>query len=82
MRTLAPLVELIRRDVLASDLLHADDTPIRVLDRSQRDKGLGFLARLIARFGQPRVVITDKLRSYFAPLRNLAPGATIGRTRA
>ena len=24
-----------------SDLLHADDTPIRVLDRSQWDKGLG-----------------------------------------
>ena len=26
---------------MASDLLHADDTPIRVLDRSLRDKGLG-----------------------------------------
>lgn len=26
---------------MASDLLHADDTPIRVLDRSQRNKGLG-----------------------------------------
>ena len=24
-----------------------------------------FLARLIARFGEPRAVITDKLRSYF-----------------
>jgi hypothetical protein len=26
---------------MASDLLHADDTPIRVLDRSKRDKGVG-----------------------------------------
>ena len=34
-----------------------------------------FLVRLIARFGQPRVVITDRLRSYFAPIRKLAPGA-------
>ena len=28
-------------DIMGSDLLHADDTPIRVLDRSLRDKGLG-----------------------------------------
>lgn len=34
-----------------------------------------FLARLIDRFGVPRVVITDKLRSYFKPIRDLAPGA-------
>ncbi len=34
-----------------------------------------FLARLIDRFGEPRVVITDKLRSYFKPIRDLAPGA-------
>ncbi len=26
---------------MTSDLLHTDDTPIRVLDRSRRDKGLG-----------------------------------------
>ncbi len=38
MKTLAPLVELIRADVLASDLLHADDTPIRVLDRSKKSE--------------------------------------------
>lgn len=30
------MVELIRKDVLASDLLHADDTPIRVLDRAKK----------------------------------------------
>ena len=28
-------------DIMGSDLLHADDTPIRVLDRTMRDKGLG-----------------------------------------
>lgn len=33
MKVLAPLVERIEADVMASDLLHADDTPIRVLDR-------------------------------------------------
>jgi transposase len=41
MKTLAPLIELIGADIMASDLLHADDTPIRVLDRSRKDKGLG-----------------------------------------
>ena len=34
-----------------------------------------FLKRLIARFGEPRVVVTDKLRSYFKPIRKLAPNA-------
>ena len=41
MKTLAPLIEKIETQIMASDLLHADDTPIRVLDRSRRDKGLG-----------------------------------------
>lgn len=41
MKALMPLVERIEADVMASDLLHADDTPIRVLDRSQKDRGLG-----------------------------------------
>lgn len=41
MKVLAPLIERIEVDVMASDLLHADDTPIRVLDRADRDKGLG-----------------------------------------
>jgi len=41
MKTLSPLIERIEADIMASDLLHADDTPIRVLDRSLRDKGLG-----------------------------------------
>ena len=41
MKTIAPLVARIEENVLSSDLLHADDTPIRVLDRSLRDQGLG-----------------------------------------
>jgi hypothetical protein len=41
MKTLSPLIERIEADIMASDLLRADDTPIRVLDRSRRDKGLG-----------------------------------------
>lgn len=41
MKTLQPLIERIEVDIMASDLLHADDTPIRVLDRSLRDRGLG-----------------------------------------
>ena len=41
MKTLSPLIERIEADIMGSDLLHADDTPIRVLNRSLRDKGLG-----------------------------------------
>ena len=41
MKTLSPLIERIEADIMGSDLLHADDTPIRVLDQSLRDKGLG-----------------------------------------
>ena len=41
MKVLQPLTERIETEIMASDLLHCDDTPIRVLDRSRRDKGLG-----------------------------------------
>lgn len=34
-----------------------------------------FFKRLIAQFGAPRVVITDKLRSYIQPIKTLAPDA-------
>ncbi len=34
-----------------------------------------FVKRLIGRFGEPRVVVTDKLRSYFRPICDLASGA-------
>jgi transposase len=41
MKALNPLIERLEKDVMSSPILHADDTPIRVLDRSRRDKGLG-----------------------------------------
>jgi len=41
MRVLAPLVARIRANVMASDRLHADDTPVRVLDPSRRIEGVG-----------------------------------------
>lgn len=41
MQVLQPVTERIEAEIKASDLLHADDTPIRVLARSRRDKGLG-----------------------------------------
>ena len=34
-----------------------------------------FFQRLIDQFGQPRVVVTDKLRSYIKPIKSLAPDA-------
>jgi putative transposase len=34
-----------------------------------------FLQRLINQFGEPRVVITDKLRTYVKPIKTLAPDA-------
>lgn len=34
-----------------------------------------FLQRLINRFGEPQVIVTDKLRNYIKPIRDLAPGA-------
>lgn len=34
-------IEPIEAEVMAAPVLHTDDTPIRVLDRSRRDRGLG-----------------------------------------
>ena len=34
-----------------------------------------FFKKLVAQFGKPRVVITDKLRSYIKPIKALAPNA-------
>lgn len=41
MKALEPVIERIEAEVMAAPILHADDTPIRVLDRSRRDRGLG-----------------------------------------
>ena len=54
---------------------NVDTLDILVQTRRNARAARRFLAKLIAQFGQPRVVVTDKLRSYFAPIRKLAPGA-------
>lgn len=36
-----------------------------------------FISRLIARWGEPRVIVTDKLRSYGAALRQLGLNVTV-----
>lgn len=41
MRTLRPLIERIETSVMASEVIHADDTPIQVLDHARSAKGLG-----------------------------------------
>jgi hypothetical protein len=58
-KTLSPLIEPIEADNMGSDLLHADDTPIRVLDRSLRDKGLGKGVRQ----GRIRANVSDQRHS-------------------
>ena len=54
---------------------NGDTLDILVQTRRNAKAAKRFLARLIARFGQPRVVITDKLRSYIKPIARLAPDA-------
>jgi transposase len=41
MRILQPVIDQIEASVLGSDILHADDTPIRVLAPEHRAKGIG-----------------------------------------
>jgi transposase len=41
LKVLAPVIERIESEVMAAPIFHPDDTPIRVLDRSSRDRGLG-----------------------------------------
>ena len=41
MKVLHPVIERLEAEVMACDLLHADDTPIRVLDHNRRSAGLG-----------------------------------------
>lgn len=52
------------------------DVPdILVLGHRSAKAAKRFLTRLIARFGQPRVIATDLLRSYIEPIKALAPDA-------
>ena len=54
---------------------NGDVLDILVQPRRNAKAASRFLRHLIARFGQPHVVITDKLRSCIKPIRQLAPDA-------
>jgi len=54
---------------------NGDVLDILVQPRRNAKTARRFLRQLIARFGQPRVIITDKSRSYIKPIRQLAPDA-------
>ena len=54
---------------------NGDVLDILVQGRRNAKAAKRFLARLIAQFGQPRVVVTDKLRSYIKPIAHQAPDA-------
>ncbi|MDO6587887.1 IS6 family transposase [Salipiger sp. 1_MG-2023] len=54
---------------------NGDVLDILVQPRRNAKAAKRFLARLIARYGKPRVVVTDKLRSYIKPIRALGPEA-------
>jgi len=48
---------------------------ILVQTRRNAKAAMRFFERLVVTFGEPRVVITDKLRSYTKPIKTLAPRA-------
>jgi len=54
---------------------NGDVLDILVQPKRNAKSAMRFLKRLIAQFGNPRFVITDKLRSYFKPIRDLVPCA-------
>ena len=54
---------------------NGDVLDILVQPRRNAKAASRFLRHLIARFGQPHVIITDKLRSCIKPIRQLAPDA-------
>jgi putative transposase len=54
---------------------NGDVLDILVQTRRNAKAAKRFLKRLVAEFGEPRVVITDKLRSYIKPIKALAPDA-------
>lgn len=54
---------------------NGDVLDILVLKHRSAKAAKRFLTRLVARFGQPRVIVTDKLRSYIKPIKTLAPDA-------
>jgi len=54
---------------------NGDVLDILVQTRRNAKAAKRFFQRLVAQFGEPRVVITDKLRSYIKPIKALAPDA-------
>ena len=54
---------------------NGDTLDILVQTRRNAKAAKRFLASLIAQFNHPRVVITDKLRSYIKPIAHQTPGA-------
>lgn len=54
---------------------NGDVLDVLVQTRRNAKAAKRFFQRLVARFGEPRVVITDKLRSYIKPVKILAPDA-------
>jgi putative transposase len=54
---------------------NGDVLDILVQTRRNAKAARRFIQRLIAQFGAPRVLITDKLRSYIKPIKTLAPDA-------
>ncbi len=57
--------------------IDADGDVLDILVQTRRNGKAAkrFFKRLVAEFGEPRVVITDKLRSYIKPVKALAPDA-------
>ena len=54
---------------------NGDVLDIMVQTRRNAKAARRFFQRLTSQFGEPRVVITDKLRSYIKPIKTLAPDA-------
>ena len=54
---------------------NGDVLDILVQTRRNANAAKRLFKRLVAKFGEPRVVITDKLRSYIKPIKTLAPDA-------
>ncbi|EPX78293.1 Mobile element protein [Litoreibacter arenae DSM 19593] len=54
---------------------NGDVLDVLVQPRRNAKAAKRFLTRPIARFGKPRVVVTDELRSYIKPIRTVAPEA-------
>lgn len=54
---------------------NGDVLDILVQTRRNAKAAKRFFQRLVSQFGEPRVVITDKLRSYISPVKTKAPNA-------